>query len=87
MSEKAQRDMLTLTEKFKHIGIHLGSWLLSTGMAVGCAASIYFLCQYEHQVLMSNDGMTNTSIALSRAQSMEGDVRYYVPLNIPGIVK
>ncbi|XP_051940320.1 transmembrane channel-like protein 5 [Hippocampus zosterae] len=49
MSEKAQRDLLTLTEKFKHIGIHLGSWLLSTSMAVGCAASIYFLCQYEQQ--------------------------------------
>ncbi|XP_077380666.1 transmembrane channel-like protein 5 [Festucalex cinctus] len=49
MSEKAQRDLLTLTEKLKHIGIHLGSWLLSTGLAVGCAASIYFLCQYEQQ--------------------------------------
>ncbi|XP_077426394.1 transmembrane channel-like protein 5 isoform X2 [Vanacampus margaritifer] len=49
MSEKAQRDLLTLTEKLKHVGIHLGSWLLSTGLAVGCAASIYFLCQYEQQ--------------------------------------
>ncbi|XP_061684861.1 uncharacterized protein tmc5 isoform X2 [Syngnathoides biaculeatus] len=49
MSEKAQRDLLTLTEKLKQIGIHLGSWLLSTSLAVGCAASIYFLCQYEQQ--------------------------------------
>ncbi|XP_037108128.1 transmembrane channel-like protein 5 [Syngnathus acus] len=49
LSEKAQRDRLTLNEKLKHIGIHLGSWLLSTGLAVGCAASIYFLCQYEEQ--------------------------------------
>ncbi|XP_077462082.1 transmembrane channel-like protein 5 [Stigmatopora argus] len=49
MSEKAQKDMLTATEKIKRLGIHLGSWLLSTSLAVGCAASIYFLCQYEQQ--------------------------------------
>nr|XP_057919670.1 transmembrane channel-like protein 5 [Doryrhamphus excisus]XP_057919750.1 transmembrane channel-like protein 5 [Doryrhamphus excisus] len=49
MSERAQREQLTLIEKLKHIGIHLGSWLLSTGLAVGCGASIYFLCQYEQQ--------------------------------------
>ncbi|XP_057700052.1 transmembrane channel-like protein 5 [Corythoichthys intestinalis] len=49
MSEKAQKDLPTVTEKLKSIGIHLGSWLLSTGLAVGCAASIYFLCKYEQQ--------------------------------------
>lgn len=45
--------MLTLSEKMKHFGVHLGSWLLSTGLAFGCGAAIYFLCQYEQQVLMS----------------------------------
>ncbi|XP_061844244.1 transmembrane channel-like protein 5 isoform X2 [Nerophis lumbriciformis] len=49
MSEKAQREQLTLIEKIKQIGIHLGSWLFSTGLAVGCGASIYYLCQYEQQ--------------------------------------
>ncbi|XP_035516410.1 transmembrane channel-like protein 5 [Morone saxatilis] len=49
LSERAQRELLTLSEKLKHFGVHLGSWLLSTGLAVGCGASIYYLCQYEQQ--------------------------------------
>nr|XP_046260838.1 transmembrane channel-like protein 5 [Scatophagus argus]XP_046260846.1 transmembrane channel-like protein 5 [Scatophagus argus]XP_046260854.1 transmembrane channel-like protein 5 [Scatophagus argus] len=49
LSEKAQKELLTLSEKLKHYGIHLGSWLFSTGMAVGCGASIYYLCQYEQK--------------------------------------
>uniref|UniRef100_A0A8C4IDP7 Transmembrane channel-like protein n=1 Tax=Dicentrarchus labrax TaxID=13489 RepID=A0A8C4IDP7_DICLA len=43
LSERAQRELLTLSEKLKHFGVHLGSWLLSTGLAVGCGASIYYL--------------------------------------------
>uniref|UniRef100_A0A8C2WAI1 Transmembrane channel-like protein n=1 Tax=Cyclopterus lumpus TaxID=8103 RepID=A0A8C2WAI1_CYCLU len=43
LSEKAQRELLTLSEKLKHFGVYLGSWLLSTGLAVGCGASIYYL--------------------------------------------
>ncbi|TNM85958.1 hypothetical protein fugu_008229 [Takifugu bimaculatus] len=49
LSEGAQKEMLTLSEKMKHFGVHLGSWLLSTGLAFGCGAGIYFLCQYEQQ--------------------------------------
>ncbi|XP_068585181.1 transmembrane channel-like protein 5 [Cebidichthys violaceus] len=49
LSEKAQRELLTLSEELKHFGVYLGSWLLSTGLAVGCGASIYYLCQYEQQ--------------------------------------
>ncbi|KAF0037778.1 hypothetical protein F2P81_010652 [Scophthalmus maximus] len=49
LSEKAQRELLTLSEKLKHFGVYLGCWLLSTGLAVGCGASIYYLCQYEQQ--------------------------------------
>lgn len=50
LSEKGQRELLTLSEKVMHFGVYLGSWLLSTGLAVGCGASIYYLCQYEQQV-------------------------------------
>lgn len=50
LSEKIQRERLTVSERLKQYGIYLGSWLLSTGLAFGCAASIYFLCQYEQQV-------------------------------------
>ncbi|XP_029293700.1 transmembrane channel-like protein 5 [Cottoperca gobio] len=49
LSEKAQRELLTLSKKLKHFGVYLGSWLLSTGLAVGCGGSIYYLCQYEQQ--------------------------------------
>ncbi|XP_029364795.1 transmembrane channel-like protein 5 [Echeneis naucrates] len=49
LSEKAQMKLLTLSEKLKHFAVHLGSWLLSTGLALGCGASIYYLCQYEQQ--------------------------------------
>ncbi|KAM3864562.1 transmembrane channel-like protein 5 [Diretmus argenteus] len=49
LSEKAQGELLTLSENLKQFGVHLGSWLLSTGLAVGCAATVYFLCQYEQQ--------------------------------------
>ncbi|XP_053189205.1 transmembrane channel-like protein 5 [Scomber japonicus] len=49
LSEKAQGELLTLSENLKHFGIYLGSWLLSTSLAVGCGASIYYLCQYEQK--------------------------------------
>ncbi|XP_034755309.1 transmembrane channel-like protein 5 isoform X1 [Etheostoma cragini] len=49
LSDKAQRERLTLSEKLKHFGVYLGFWLLSTSLAVGCGASIYYLCQYEEQ--------------------------------------
>ncbi|KAG7487022.1 transmembrane channel 5 [Solea senegalensis] len=49
LSEKAQRERLTLSVKLKQFGVYLGSWLLSTGLAVGCGASIFYLCQYEEQ--------------------------------------
>lgn len=50
LSEGTQMEMLTRSEKMKQFGIYLGSWLLSTSLAFGCAAGIYFLCQYEQQV-------------------------------------
>ncbi|KAM7009674.1 transmembrane channel-like protein 5 [Tautogolabrus adspersus] len=47
LSEKVQKELLTVSERLKHFGVHLGSWLLSTGLAVGCGTSIYYLCLYE----------------------------------------
>ncbi|XP_031655383.1 transmembrane channel-like protein 5 isoform X2 [Oncorhynchus kisutch] len=47
LSEKVQVALLPLTERMKHYGVFLGTWLLSTGMALGCGASVYFLCQYD----------------------------------------
>ncbi|KAM9792613.1 transmembrane channel-like protein 5 [Neosynchiropus ocellatus] len=58
LSEKAQRNQLTNEEKLKHFGIHLGSWLLSTGLAVGCAASVYFLCRFEGQRTTDDENWT-----------------------------
>ncbi|XP_026214685.1 transmembrane channel-like protein 5 [Anabas testudineus] len=54
LSEKAQRKRLTLSEKLGHFGVYLGSWLLSTCLAVGCGASIYYLCNYEQQILATD---------------------------------
>uniref|UniRef100_A0A3Q3F2T2 Transmembrane channel-like protein n=1 Tax=Labrus bergylta TaxID=56723 RepID=A0A3Q3F2T2_9LABR len=52
LSEKAQKKLLTVSERLKHFGVHLGSWLLSTGLAVGCGTSIYYLCLYEEKTLL-----------------------------------
>uniref|UniRef100_A0A8D3A2J4 Transmembrane channel-like protein n=1 Tax=Scophthalmus maximus TaxID=52904 RepID=A0A8D3A2J4_SCOMX len=52
LSEKAQRELLTLSEKLKHFGVYLGCWLLSTGLAVGCGASIYYLCDAAGRSLL-----------------------------------
>ncbi|CAF87964.1 unnamed protein product, partial [Tetraodon nigroviridis] len=42
LSEGAQTEMLTRSEKMKHFGIHLGSWLLSTSLAFGCGSASIF---------------------------------------------
>lgn len=50
LSEETQRKGLTTAEKMKHFGIHLGTWLISTSLAVGCGSAVYFLSQYEQGV-------------------------------------
>uniref|UniRef100_A0A8C8DZ58 Transmembrane channel-like protein n=1 Tax=Oryzias sinensis TaxID=183150 RepID=A0A8C8DZ58_9TELE len=65
LSEKAQQKLLTLREKLKHSGIHLGSWLVSTALVAGCAASIFFLCQYEEK-LFSQWGPGASSFSLQQ---------------------
>ncbi|KAM6939838.1 transmembrane channel-like protein 5 [Xenentodon cancila] len=54
LSEKAQEKMLTPSEKLKHYGVYFGSWFLSTSLAVGCGASIFYLCKYEEKQVMDN---------------------------------
>ncbi|XP_041840081.1 transmembrane channel-like protein 5 [Melanotaenia boesemani] len=49
LSDKAQREQLTCSKKLSYFGVHLGAWVLSTSLAVGCGASIFYLCQYEEQ--------------------------------------
>uniref|UniRef100_A0A3B3X4I5 Transmembrane channel-like protein n=1 Tax=Poecilia mexicana TaxID=48701 RepID=A0A3B3X4I5_9TELE len=53
LSEKAHRERQTTSEQLKQYGIYFGSWLLSTGLAVGCGASVFYLCQYEDEVRKS----------------------------------
>ncbi|KAM3623824.1 uncharacterized protein V6R79_015977 [Siganus canaliculatus] len=53
LSEKAQTDQLTASEKLRLFGIHLGSWVLSSALAVGCGAGIYFLSKYEQEHIYS----------------------------------
>uniref|UniRef100_A0A3B5LZH7 Transmembrane channel-like protein n=1 Tax=Xiphophorus couchianus TaxID=32473 RepID=A0A3B5LZH7_9TELE len=43
LSEKAHRERQTTSEQLKQYGIYFGSWLLSTGLAAGCGASIFYL--------------------------------------------
>ncbi|XP_029910927.1 transmembrane channel-like protein 5 [Myripristis murdjan] len=50
LSERAQEELLTLSERLKHYGVYLGSWFLSTALAAGCGATVYYLCQYEEEV-------------------------------------
>ncbi|XP_040297133.1 transmembrane channel-like protein 5 [Bufo bufo] len=35
---------LTLSEKILRYFIHMAAWILSSGLAVGCCAGVYFLC-------------------------------------------
>ena len=50
LAEKNLEETLKVSEKLKRFGLHLGTWFLSTSLAVGCGAGIYFLCQFEQQV-------------------------------------
>ncbi|XP_031418564.1 transmembrane channel-like protein 5, partial [Clupea harengus] len=56
LSEKAQQDQLSSSEKLKRFGVHLGTWLLSTGLAVGASAAIYFLSEFEQKQAQPIEG-------------------------------
>nr|XP_054599942.1 transmembrane channel-like protein 5 isoform X2 [Nothobranchius furzeri] len=52
LSERAEKESITLSKELKQVGIHVGSWFLSTCLAVGCGASIFYLCQYGEEQAM-----------------------------------
>ncbi|XP_048103303.1 transmembrane channel-like protein 5 [Alosa alosa] len=59
LSEKAQQDQLSSSEKLKRVGVHLAIWLLATGLAIGACAAIYFLSAYEQkQIVKGSDAAT-----------------------------
>ncbi|XP_010871181.2 transmembrane channel-like protein 5 isoform X2 [Esox lucius] len=62
LSEKVQVSLLPLSDRLKHYAVFLGTWLLSTGMAVGCGAGIYFLCKYENQRASQSEDESSGSL-------------------------
>ncbi|XP_023188942.1 transmembrane channel-like protein 5 isoform X1 [Xiphophorus maculatus] len=66
LSEKAHRERQTTSEQLKQYGIYFGSWLLSTGLAAGCGASIFYLCHYEDERVED----TETWSALKEAETL-----------------
>ena len=41
---------LPRSERLKHLGVHLATWPLSTVLALGCGAAVYFLCRFDKEV-------------------------------------
>ncbi|XP_046899636.1 transmembrane channel-like protein 5 [Hypomesus transpacificus] len=55
LSENAHVAYLPMSERLKHLGVHLATWVFSTVLALGCGAAVYFLCQFDReQVSVSN---------------------------------
>ncbi|KAF3843975.1 hypothetical protein F7725_016023 [Dissostichus mawsoni] len=52
MSEKAQRERLTLSESLKHFGVYLGAWLLSTSLARATDSANWSLLQEAETLLV-----------------------------------
>ncbi|KAG7491876.1 hypothetical protein MATL_G00008730 [Megalops atlanticus] len=59
LSEKLQGIHMTTSEKLKQFGIHLGTWLISTGLAAGSCAAIYFLYQSNLEVVKDPQAPTS----------------------------
>ncbi|XP_041085223.1 transmembrane channel-like protein 5 [Polyodon spathula] len=50
LSETCENLSLT-SQKFTRFGIHVAAWFVSTGMAAGCCAGVYFLCLYNMKLI------------------------------------
>ena len=50
LSENAHVAYLPMSERLKHLGVHLATWVFSTVLALGCGAAVYFLCQFDREV-------------------------------------
>ncbi|KAK1162799.1 transmembrane channel-like protein 5 isoform X1 [Acipenser oxyrinchus oxyrinchus] len=52
LAEKTNENLsLTFSQKLARFGIHVAGWLVSTGMAAGCCAGVYFLCCYNMNLI------------------------------------
>ncbi|MGH0128278.1 UNVERIFIED_CONTAM: hypothetical protein FKN15_034114 [Acipenser sinensis] len=52
LAEKTNENLLlTFSQKLARFGIHVAAWLVSTGMAAGCCAGVYFLCCYNMNLI------------------------------------
>ncbi|KAJ8363905.1 hypothetical protein SKAU_G00127360 [Synaphobranchus kaupii] len=69
LSEKSQGDHMTMSEKFKQFGIHLGTWLISTGLAVASCTAIYFLC-LDYLEAINNSESQDFSSLLKQASTL-----------------
>ncbi|XP_028669903.1 transmembrane channel-like protein 5 isoform X4 [Erpetoichthys calabaricus] len=48
LSEHLQQKLcMTFDERIKRFGRHLLAWFVSSGLAIGCSAAVYFLCLYN----------------------------------------
>ncbi|KAM6971884.1 transmembrane channel-like protein 5 [Aplochiton taeniatus] len=63
LSESSHKARLSGTERLQHFAVHLGTWLLSTSLALGCGAGIYFLCIYDQE--RASQATDNVSGALT----------------------
>uniref|UniRef100_I3KRK2 Transmembrane channel-like protein n=1 Tax=Oreochromis niloticus TaxID=8128 RepID=I3KRK2_ORENI len=62
LSETAQQERLTVSEKLKHYGIHFGCWLLSTSLAFGCAVFVIIHYLYLFYVLLQATKIADGSL-------------------------
>ncbi|KAJ8413588.1 hypothetical protein AAFF_G00080950 [Aldrovandia affinis] len=51
LSERSQRAHISTSAKLKQFGIHLGTWLISTALALASCAAIYYLGLYNLEVI------------------------------------
>ncbi|KAG9337623.1 hypothetical protein JZ751_028380 [Albula glossodonta] len=60
ISEKNQGDKMTMSDKLKQFGIHLGTWFISMGLAAGSCAAVFYLCEYNLQVIIDSQESRST---------------------------
>ncbi|XP_030067080.1 transmembrane channel-like protein 5 isoform X2 [Microcaecilia unicolor] len=53
LSEKQEKLVLTSCQQTVHFLIHLTVWIVTTGMAVGCCAAVYYLSESRKELLVN----------------------------------
>uniref|UniRef100_A0A5F8HCI7 Transmembrane channel-like protein n=1 Tax=Monodelphis domestica TaxID=13616 RepID=A0A5F8HCI7_MONDO len=49
-----------LKQRMNHLGIHLGAWIVSTGVAIACCVAVYYLSFYNLKFLTDHKNQTAT---------------------------